>query len=39
LLQDFLSEKVLNELEDEDFGLEALKLAEKRLKYKKHKDV
>jgi len=29
---------VLNELEDEDFGLEALKVAEKRLKYKKYKD-
>jgi len=39
LVIDFLSEKVLNELEDEDFGLEALKVAEKRLKYKKHKDV
>jgi hypothetical protein len=29
LVIDFLSEKVLYELEDEDFGLEALKVAEK----------
>lgn len=34
LIIDFLSEKVLYELKDEDFGLEALKVAEKRLKYK-----
>jgi len=34
LIIDFLSEKVLYELEDEDFGLEALKVAEKQLKYK-----
>jgi len=34
----FLSEKVLYELEDEDFGLEALKVAERQLKYKKDKD-
>ena len=33
----FLSEKVLYELEDEDFGLEALKVAERQLKYKKGK--
>ena len=39
LIIDFLSEKVLYELEDEDFGLEALKVAEKQLKYKKQKDV
>jgi len=39
LVIDFLSEKVLYELEDEDFGLEALKVAEKQLKYKKQKDV
>jgi len=39
LIIDFLSEKVLYELEDEDFGLEALKVAEKHLKYKKHKNV
>lgn len=35
LVIDFLSEKVLYELEDEDFGLEALKAAEKQLIYKK----
>lgn len=34
LIIDFLSEKVLYELEDEEFGLEALKVAEKQLKYK-----
>ena len=34
----FLSEKILYELEDEDLGLEALKVAEKRLKYKKLKN-
>jgi len=37
LIIDFLSEKVLYELEDEDFGLEALKVAEDVLKYKKTK--
>jgi transcriptional regulator with XRE-family HTH domain len=37
LLIEFLSEKILYELEDEDFGLEALKLAEKQMKYKKNK--
>lgn len=37
LIIDFLSEKVLYELEGEDFGLEALKVAEKQLKYKKNK--
>jgi HTH-type transcriptional regulator, competence development regulator len=31
----FLSEKVLYELEDEIFGLEALKVAEKQLEFKK----
>jgi HTH-type transcriptional regulator, competence development regulator len=36
LVIDFLSEKVLYELKDEDFGLEALKVAEKFLKYKKN---
>jgi len=36
LIIDFLCEKVLNELENEDFGLEALKVAEKQLKYKKN---
>jgi len=39
LVIDFLSEKVLYELEDEDFGLQALKMAEKQLKYKKQKNV
>lgn len=39
LLIEFLSEKILYELEDEDFGLEALKLAEKQMKYKKQKNV
>ena len=34
LIIDFLSEKVLYELEEEEFGLEALKVAEKQLKYK-----
>ena len=37
LIITFLSERVLYELEDEDFGLEALKVAEKQLKYKKGK--
>lgn len=36
LVIDFLSEKVLYELKNEDFGLEALKVAEKQLKYKKN---
>ena len=30
----YLSEKVLYELQEEEFGLEALKFAEKQLKYK-----
>ncbi|MCX6252294.1 MAG: helix-turn-helix transcriptional regulator [Bacteroidetes bacterium] len=34
LVIDFLSEKVLYALEDEEFGLEALKVAEEQLKYK-----
>lgn len=38
LIIDFLSEKVLYELQDEDFGLEALKVAEEQLKYKKTSD-
>ena len=38
LVIDFLSEKVLYELEDEDFGLEALKVAEKQLMYKKNQN-
>ena len=32
----YLSEKVLCELEEEEFGLEALKVAEEQLKYKKN---
>ena len=39
LIIDFLSEKVLYELEDEELGLEALKVAEEQLKYKKQKNV
>lgn len=35
LVIDYLSEKVLYELEEEEFGLEALKVAEQQLKYKK----
>lgn len=35
----FLSEKVIYELEKEEFGLEALKVAEKELKYIKQKDT
>lgn len=38
LVIDYLSEKVLYELENEDFGLEALKVAEKQLKYKNNKN-
>jgi HTH-type transcriptional regulator, competence development regulator len=38
LVIDYLSEKVLYDLQNEDFGLEALKVAEKQLKYKR-KDV
>lgn len=34
LVIEFLSEKVLYELRDEHFGLEALKVAEEQLKYK-----
>ena len=34
LVIDFLSEKVLYDLEEEEFGLEALKVAEKQLIYK-----
>lgn len=33
LIVDFLSEKVIYELKDEEFGLEALKVAEKEIKY------
>jgi transcriptional regulator with XRE-family HTH domain len=35
LIVDFLSEKVIYALEDEEFGLEALKVAEQQLKYMK----
>jgi hypothetical protein len=38
LIIDFLSEIVIYELKDEEFGLKALKVAEKELKYKKGKD-
>jgi transcriptional regulator with XRE-family HTH domain len=38
LIIDFLSEKVIYELKDEELGLEALKVAEKELKYKKGND-
>ncbi len=37
LIVDFLSEKVIYELKDEELGLEALKVAENELKYKKGK--
>jgi len=37
LVIEFLSERVLYELADEDFGLEALKVAEKQLKYMKNR--
>ena len=33
LLVSFLSEKILNEIQDEDLGIEALKVAEERAKY------
>lgn len=36
LIVSYLSEKVIYELRDEEFGLEALKLAEEQLKYKNH---
>ena len=39
LIVDFLSEKVIYDLKDEEFGPEALKVAEKKLKYKKGKDT
>jgi transcriptional regulator with XRE-family HTH domain len=37
LLIEFLSEKVLYEIENEDYGLEALKVAEKQIRYKRRK--
>lgn len=33
LLVSFLSDKILDEIQDEDLGIEALKVAEKRVKY------
>lgn len=33
LLVSFLSDKILYEIQDEDLGMEALKVAEKRVKY------
>lgn len=33
LLVSFLSDKILYEIQDEDLGIEALKVAEKRVKY------
>lgn len=33
LLVSFLSDKILNEIQDEDLGIEALKVAEERAKY------
>lgn len=38
LIIGFLSERVLYELEEEEFGLEALKVAEEQLKYKKQNE-
>ena len=35
LIIDFLSEKVVYELKDEEFGLRALKVAEQKIKYNK----
>ncbi|MEZ4969417.1 MAG: helix-turn-helix transcriptional regulator [Flavobacteriaceae bacterium] len=37
LLVLFLSDKILNEIQDEDLGMEALKVAEERVKYIKAK--
>jgi transcriptional regulator with XRE-family HTH domain len=39
LVIDYLSEKVLYELKEEEFGLEALKVAEQQLKYIKKNNV
>ncbi|MFA7132610.1 MAG: helix-turn-helix transcriptional regulator [Bacteroidales bacterium] len=33
ILTQYLSEKILYEIQDEDFGMEALKVAEKTIKY------
>jgi transcriptional regulator with XRE-family HTH domain len=35
----FLSEKITYELADEDYGVEALKVAEKQMKYLKNQEV
>jgi len=35
LIIDFLSEKVVYDLKDEEFGLKALKVAEQKIKYNK----
>ncbi len=35
LLIQYLSEKILYEIEDEDLGIQALKVAEKQMKYKR----
>lgn len=35
LVKDWLSDKVYNEIKDEDLGLEALKVCEERMRYKK----
>jgi HTH-type transcriptional regulator, competence development regulator len=35
LLRDWLSDKVYNEIKDEDLGLEALKVCEERMRYGK----
>jgi len=39
LVIDFLSEKVLYELEKEEFGLEALKVAEEQIIYKRTNNI
>ena len=37
LLVSFLSDKILSEIQDEDLGIEALKVAEERAKYTNRK--
>ena len=39
LIIDFLSEKVIYELKDEEFGLQALRVAEKEIKYLRTKKI
>lgn len=39
LLIQFLSEKILYDIEGEEFGLEALKVAEKRIKYNSKNEI